>query len=76
MKYIKPRWRKIVPDIWYNRTRTVLVVFSIAVGVFTIGMIAGTRVVLSRATNESWLATNPPSALLFTELLKALSSVY
>jgi len=67
VKFIRPRWRKVVRDIWRNRARTVLVVLSIAVGVFAIGMIAGTRVVLSRAANESWLATNPPSALLFTD---------
>lgn len=38
---MKPRWRKVLHDLVDNRARTLLVVFSIAVGVFSIGVIAG-----------------------------------
>ena len=41
---IPPRWRKVLRDLWSNKTRTILVVLSIAVGVFAVGMIAGSRV--------------------------------
>ncbi|HEX9076285.1 MAG TPA: ABC transporter permease [Anaerolineae bacterium] len=62
-----PRWRKVLRDLWGNKTRTLLVVLSIAVGVFAIGMVSGTQVLLSRGLTENYLATNPPSAMLFTD---------
>ncbi|MFC2024791.1 ABC transporter permease [Chloroflexota bacterium] len=34
---ISPRWRKVVRDLWSNKTRTVLVVLAIAVGIFAFG---------------------------------------
>ena len=37
---LNPRWRKVLRDLWGNKTRTALVVLSIAVGVFAVGMIA------------------------------------
>ena len=61
------RWRKVLRDLWGNKTRTLLVVLSIAVGVFAIGMVSGAQVLLSRGLTENYLATNPPSAALFTD---------
>ena len=63
-----PRWRKVLRDLWGNRARTLLVVLSIAVGVFAVGMIAGTRVVMSREMHASWAAVNPASASMDTDL--------
>ena len=37
---IRPRWRKVFSDLWDNKARTLLVVASISVGVFALGMIA------------------------------------
>ncbi len=34
---LSPRWRKVVRDLWSNKTRTVLVVLAIAVGIFAFG---------------------------------------
>ena len=33
------RWRKVVRELWSNRTRTVLVIASIAVGIFAVGTV-------------------------------------
>jgi putative ABC transport system permease protein len=63
-----PRWRKVLRDLWGNKARTILVVLSIAVGVFAVGMITGTRVVMSREMHASWAAVNPASATLYTDL--------
>jgi len=65
---LSPRWRKVLRDLWGNKARTVLVVLSIAVGVFAVGMITGTRVVMSREMHASWVAVNPASATLYTDL--------
>ncbi len=61
-----PRWYKVLSDIWGNKTRTVLVVLSIAVGVFAVGMIATSRGVLARDMAESYAAISPSSATIYT----------
>jgi len=63
---LKPRWRKVLQDLWGNKVRTALVVFSIAIGVFAIGMIVGTRVMLLEDLSSNYQATNPASAIVFT----------
>jgi putative ABC transport system permease protein len=64
---LSPRWRKVWRDLWSNKTRTILVVISIAVGIFAIGIVAGSRVVLSRDFSESYAAVTPASATLVIE---------
>ncbi len=64
---IRPRWRKVIHDLWDNRVRTVLVVASIAVGVFAIGVIAGTYVLLSEDLSASYAAVNPANIELLTD---------
>jgi putative ABC transport system permease protein len=61
---INPRWRKIMRDLWEHKTRTVLVVLAISVGVFAFGVLATSRVVLERNMSEEYLAINPASASL------------
>jgi putative ABC transport system permease protein len=63
-----PRWRKVVRDLWGNKLRTLLVVLSIAVGVFAVGMIAGARVSAVTALDASWNSTDPASVTLYTDL--------
>lgn len=43
---ISPRWRKIIRDLSSNRTRTILVVASIAVGIFAVGTVQHLRTVI------------------------------
>ena len=62
-----PRWRKVSADLWGNRTRTILVVLSIAVGVFAVGMIAGSGVIMTRDLRAAYAATSPASAQIFTK---------
>lgn len=74
---VSPRWRKVLRDLWGSKVRTLLVVTSIAVGVFSVGMIAGTHVLLSRELTRAYLAINPASAILYTggfgeELVRAV----
>lgn len=65
---LSPRWRKVVRDLWGNKLRTILVVLSIAVGVFAVGMIAGTRTTAVAALDASWNSTDPASVTLYTDL--------
>ena len=64
--HISPRWRKVFRDLWDHKARTVLVVISIAVGVFAVGMISGSSEVMTREMNTQWAVTNPPQATFYT----------
>jgi putative ABC transport system permease protein len=56
---MKPRWRKVFHDLIDNKGRTLLVVFSIAVGVFSIGVIAGAYQIISNDMSVSYSANAP-----------------
>jgi putative ABC transport system permease protein len=64
---LRPRWRKVLHDLWDNKFRTLLVVASIAVGVFAIGVIAGTFVLLSEDLSGSYARINPANIDLITD---------
>lgn len=58
------RWRKVLRDLGVARTRTVLVVLSIAVGVFAVGTIAGADALLREGLRDVYLASRPASATI------------
>ena len=65
---MSPRWKKIWADITVNKSRTVLVVLSIVVGIFAVGSIAGTSAIIDRESKALWQAVNPASATIVTTL--------
>jgi putative ABC transport system permease protein len=66
MMWLRPRWRKVVRDLWTNKGRTALVVLSIAVGVFAVGTILNSRTALSDSLAKTYAATNPAHAVILT----------
>ena len=52
-------WRKIWFDLWHNKTRTLLVVLSIAVGVFAVGVTCGLSDQLLSGMDQAHRAVNP-----------------
>jgi putative ABC transport system permease protein len=56
---LRPRWRKVLADLVDNKVRSLLVVASIAVGVFAVGMVAGSYVMISSDLALSYAAANP-----------------
>jgi putative ABC transport system permease protein len=65
--FLRPRWRKIASDLWADKSRTGLVVASIAVGVFAIGMIITAYVILDSDINRSYAAIHPPNIVVYTD---------
>jgi putative ABC transport system permease protein len=61
---MRPRWRKVLHDLWDNKARTLLVVFSIAVGVFSIGVISGAYQIISNDMSASYAANHPANVEL------------
>ncbi|UCC62006.1 MAG: ABC transporter permease, partial [Anaerolineae bacterium] len=70
---VRPRWRKVLHDLWSTKAanatkaRTLLVIASIAVGVFAIGVITGAYVLLTEDLSASYAAVNPANIDLITD---------
>lgn len=64
---LKPRWRKVLADLWENKSRTLLVVASIAVGVFAVGTIVNAYVILSQDIGITFAARNPANVQIRTD---------
>ncbi len=61
------RWIKVWRDLRSNGSRTVLVVLSIAVGVFAIGMIGTAQQALNQSLEGQYAALRPADAILQTD---------
>ncbi len=64
---LRPTWRKVLADLWLNRTRTLLVVASIAVGVFAVGTIASMYVIIAEDITTGYAAAQPANIEIVTD---------
>lgn len=62
-----PRFRKILSDLRANKTRTLLTVLTIAVGVFAIGFVTGMGAIFMPDMNADYQSANPHAAMIFSE---------
>ena len=63
---LRPRWYKVINDLFGNKTRTLLIVLSMAVGLFAIGIILSARTILSEGLARSFAAIQPSSGTVRT----------
>ena len=68
---MRPRWQKVWADLWGNPLRSLLVLASIAVGLFALGVITTIYVVGPGDMQTGYVSTNPAniyvSAALFEQ---------
>ena len=64
---ISSRWRKVLRDLWQNKGRSLLVVLSIAVGVFAVGTVVHMRFIVRQDMVGSYEGAHPAHATLYTE---------
>lgn len=64
---LSPRWRKVLRDLWYNKTRTLLVVLSIAIGVFAVGMVLHTNLLVAERVQDDFDASQPANVTFYAE---------
>ncbi len=79
-KFLKPSWRKVLADLAGNLSRTLLVVASIAVGVFAVGTIATMYVIFNEDISVSYSSAHPANIEVITdpfdeELVKAIERI-
>lgn len=61
------RWKKVYRDLWNNRSRTILIILSIAAGVFAIGLIGMAQQSLTESLNGQYADMHPADIILQTE---------
>ena len=64
---VSPRWRKVVRDLSHNKTRTLLVVLSIAIGVFAVGMIMHTAILVVQQVEQDMALARSAHATVYAE---------
>jgi putative ABC transport system permease protein len=64
--HVAPRWRKVLRDVWLHRSRTLLVILAIIVGIVGAGAVLDAWSLLRRVTNDEFRASNPASATFTT----------
>ncbi|KAA0285175.1 MAG: ABC transporter permease, partial [Chloroflexi bacterium] len=63
---LKARWFKVINDLFGNKTRTLLIVLSMSVGLFALGIILSARTILADGLAESFAAIHPSSGTVRT----------
>ncbi len=64
---ISPRWTKVLRDLWSNKARTILVIASIGIGVFAVGLVMALYAILLNDLNADYLSANPHGAIIYPE---------
>jgi len=63
---LRARWYKVINDLFGNKTRTLLIVLSMSVGLFALGIILSARTILSEGLAESFATISPSSGTVRT----------
>lgn len=62
---LSARWDKILRDIWDNKPRSLLVIFTLAIGIAAVGMINNGVLILKRDLFGQFVERNPASITLY-----------
>jgi putative ABC transport system permease protein len=63
---LRARWYKVLHDLLGGKTRTILIVLSMAVGLFAVGIILSGRAILMEGLARSFAAINPSGGVVHT----------
>jgi putative ABC transport system permease protein len=65
--HIKPRWHKVLVDFWENKARLALVIASIFIGVYAVGMIRVTSTILPVNLQTTYQNSIPANITIITD---------
>jgi putative ABC transport system permease protein len=65
---MRPRWQKVISDLLGSKTRSLLVIASISVGLFAVGMIVNMYLIITQDMRTGYEAVNPANILVSTDL--------
>jgi len=77
---MRPRWHKVVSDLWGNKLRSLLVIASITIGLFAVGLITSMNQIINEDMRAGYSSVNPANILVnsspFTDdLVKRITKV-
>ncbi|MEM7800072.1 MAG: FtsX-like permease family protein [Chloroflexota bacterium] len=64
---LRTRWQKVLLDLWASKTRTLMVIFAVAVGVFAVGFMSSAYSILIRELRTDYDNLQSSSAIIFTD---------
>jgi putative ABC transport system permease protein len=59
------RWKKVWADFWGNKSRAILTVLTIGVGVFTVGFAGNMGLYMAESMESDYLSSNPSEATVY-----------
>jgi putative ABC transport system permease protein len=76
----RPRWKKVLADIWGHKFRSILVIASITIGLFAVGLIVSMNIIIGKDMEAGYMAVNPANIQIFStpfdqDLLDTVKSV-
>ncbi len=63
---LRPRWLKVLSDVWSNKIRTLLVIASIGIGLFAVGLITNMYFIIMEDMRVGYESINPANIQIFT----------
>ena len=63
---LRPRWLKVLSDLWSNKIRTLLVIASIGIGLFAVGLITNMYIIILDDMRVGYEAINPANIQIST----------
>ncbi len=77
---MKPRWKKVFADFWENKARTFLIIASISIGIFAVGVVGVGYFVIPESMEATYLSTNPANIQIQTDpfdedLIKSIQKI-
>lgn len=64
---MRPRWKKVIADFWENKARSLLIIASISIGIFAVGVVGVGFQVIPDSMIATYLSTNPANIQIQTE---------
>ena len=66
---LRPRWQKVLSDLWKNKTRSLLIIASISVGLLAFGVITNLYFWLNQDMARGFEQINPANLQFKTSLI-------
>lgn len=64
---MKPRWKKVIADFWENKARSFLIIASISIGIFSVGVVGIGYFIIPESMVTTYLSTNPANIQIQSE---------
>ena len=65
------RWKKVWADFWSNKSRSMLTILTIGVGVFTVGFSSNLRFYMNESMESDFLSASPSEATVYASPMDA-----